>query len=118
MPPRFLKKRGFMFGSPTLKDVEYTNDSLIIHHEQDTGLINYETQLIKENTDRGFSKGRHFQQLMRIPALEYIKLTAAHPELKDPDLMEKWVYTHDECAVYRIAERKRLSGKGMQLVVK
>jgi len=103
----------------TLKEIEYSDDGdVIMHHSQDTSLINYQTQLIKETTDRGFSKGRHFQQFMRIPALDWIRLTKQRPELQDPTLMEKWVYSHDDCAQFRIAENKRLSGQGMQLVIK
>lgn len=103
----------------TLKEIEFAdNGDVIMHHEQDTSLVNYETALIKENTDRGFSQNRMFQQFMRIPVLDWIRLTKQHPELKDPELMERWVYSHDDCAQFRIAENKRVSGKGMQLVVK
>lgn len=100
-----------------LISVTEEGDKLNFLHAQDNRPIMAAVQDIRETTDRGFTKERKFQHVGRIPYYEWMKLCGINPALKDPNELEKWLYT-DEGEAYRIATKNHVTGNGIQIIVR
>lgn len=100
-----------------LIDVQAIDDNLQFTHVQDVRPIIAAVQDIKATTDRGFTQERKFQHIGRVPYYEWMRLCQINPALKDPNELEKWLYS-EEGEAYRIATKTHTSGSGLQIIVR
>lgn len=100
-----------------LIDVQAVDENLHFTHMQNVTPIIDAVQDIKQNSDRGFTKERKFQHIGRVPYYEWMRLCQINPALKDPNELEKWLYT-DEGEAYRIATKNHVTGSGIQIIMR
>lgn len=99
----------------TLQAVHTTSETIQFTHRQDNAPLMARIHALKQQGGNGWSKDRTMQHVGSVPALEYVKMCAINPELKDPNALAKWLDSWHGAA-YRIAEHGR--HKCSQIIIK